>query len=92
MGKISVQILDEKEIKAIHDGTMQILRDTGVMVHHKKALELLARAGAKVESKIARLPEKLVMESVEKAGKKYILYGRDPKKTARFGYGDYARI
>lgn len=92
MSKISVQFLDEKEIKAINDGTMQILRDTGVMVHHKEALELLAQAGAKIDGKIARLSEKLVMESVEKAGKKYILYGRDPKKMARFGYSDFVMM
>lgn len=89
MGKICVQVLDEREIKTIHDGTMQILRDTGVMVHHEEALELLAQAGAKVNGKVARLSEKLVMEHLEKAGKKYILYGRNPGKTARFGYGDF---
>ena len=89
MGKICGQILDEREIQAIHDGTMQMLRDTGVMVHHEEALELLAQAGAKVNGKVARLSEKLVMERLEKAGKKCILYGRDPEKTARFGYGDF---
>ncbi len=89
MSKINVQFLDNKEIKVIHDGTMQILRDTGIMVHHKEALALLAGAGAKIDGKIARLPEKLIMESIEKTGKKYILYGRDPKKTARFGYSDF---
>jgi len=89
VGKICVQVLDEREIKTIHDGTMQILRDTGVMVHHEEALELLAQAGAKVNGKVARLSEKLVMEHLEKAGKKYILYGRNPGKTARFGYGDF---
>lgn len=68
---------------------MQILRDTGVMVHHEEALELLVQAGAKVVGKIARLPEKLVMDSIERAGKKYILYGRDPEKTACFGFGDF---
>jgi len=28
------------------------------------------------------------MDSIEQAGKKYVLYGRDPQRTARFGYGD----
>ncbi len=91
MAKICIEVLSEKEIEAIHAGTMQILRDTGVMVHHDEALELLRQAGAEVQrdKKIARLPERLVMESIERAGKKYILYGRNPKRTARFGYGDF---
>jgi trimethylamine--corrinoid protein Co-methyltransferase len=91
MANIRVQVLSEKEIEAIHAGTIQILRDTGVMVHHDEALELLRQAGAHVkrDKKIARLPERLVMDSIERAGKKYVLYGRDPERTARFGYGDF---
>ncbi len=43
MREINVRVLSDKEIGAIHDGTIRILRDTGVMVHHDEALELLAR-------------------------------------------------
>ncbi len=91
MAKISVKILSDNEIKDIHEASLVILRDTGVMVHHEEALRLLGDAGAKVDedNSIARLPEKLVMDSVAKAGKKYILYGRNPEHQARFGYGDF---
>jgi trimethylamine--corrinoid protein Co-methyltransferase len=91
MATIHVEVLSEKEIETIHAGTMQILHDTGVMVHHDEALELLRQAGADVQqdTKIARLPERLVMSSIEQAGKKYVLYGRNPERTARFGYGDF---
>lgn len=90
MAKIDVRVLSEREIQAIHDGTMKILRDPGVKVHHNEALDLLAQAGTKVDkdSRIARLPEKLVRESIEQAPKKYVLYGRDLERTARFGCGD----
>ena len=91
MGKIQVRVLTEREIQAIHTSTVQILRDTGVMVHHAEALELLRQAGAEVQQdkKIARLPESLVMDSIERAGKKYVLYGRNPERMARLGYGDF---
>jgi len=91
MAKIHLEVLSEQEIDAIHDGTLQILRDTGVMVHHDEALELLRQAGADVQqdTKIAKLPERLVADSIEQAGKKYVLYGRNPERTARFGYGDF---
>jgi len=91
MARISrVQILAEKEIESIQDASLLILRDTGVMVHHEEMLRMLGQAGAKVDSdrKIARLPEKLVMDSVAKAGKRYVLHGRDRNRVARFGYGD----
>jgi trimethylamine--corrinoid protein Co-methyltransferase len=91
MATIKVQILSDREIQAIHNATVVILRDTGIMVHHDNVLKLLEQSGAKVDrnSPIARLPEKLVMDSIARAGKRYILYGRDKKNTARFGYGDF---
>ncbi len=94
MAKISVKALSDSEVKDIHEASLVILRDTGVMVHHEEVLGLLGEAGAKIDksNNIARLPEKLVMDSVAKAGKKYILYGRDPEHQARFGYGDFVQM
>ncbi len=91
MSTIRLRFLSDAEIRAIHDASLAILRDTGVMVHHDEALGLLAEAGAQVDRsrKIARLSESLVMDSVARAGKKYILYGRSSERTARFGYGDF---
>jgi trimethylamine--corrinoid protein Co-methyltransferase len=91
MAKISVKVLSDSEVNDIHEASLVILRDTGIMVHHQETLRLLGQAGAKVDegNNIARLPEKLVMDSVAKAGKKYILYGRDRNHQARFGYGDF---
>jgi trimethylamine--corrinoid protein Co-methyltransferase len=90
MGVISLQFLEEREIRAIHDASLKILRDTGVKVHHEGVLKMLAEAGAQVDAagKVARLGESLVMDSVARAGKKYTLYGRSPQHVARFGYGD----
>ena len=85
-----LQILSEQEIAAIRDASLAILRDTGIVVHHEQMLRALGEAGAMVDAghKIARLGEKLVMDSVARAGKQYVLYGRDGYHSARFGYGD----
>jgi trimethylamine--corrinoid protein Co-methyltransferase len=91
MAKLAaVQVLTQREVGAIRDASLAILRDTGIMIHHEEMLRLLGEADAKVdgEHKIARLSEKLVMDCVARAGKQYVLYGRDPMRTARFGYGD----
>ncbi len=94
MAKIKVKVLSGKEIKEIHDASLAILRDTGIMVHHEEALRLLGQAGAKIDNtnSIARLPEKLVMDSIAQSRKKYILHGRDPKRKARLGYGDIVQM
>jgi trimethylamine--corrinoid protein Co-methyltransferase len=85
-----LHVLATREIEAIKDASLAILRDTGVMVHHDEMLCLLGEAGAKVDAarKIARLPERLVMDSVSRAGRQYVVYGRDKSRTARFGYRD----
>ncbi len=91
MAKIArLEILSDSEIQNIKDASLAILRDTGVMVHHTEILQLLGRAGAKVDTNnnIVRLPENLVEDCIGRAGKKYILHGRDKNRTVRFGYGD----
>jgi len=82
MATIQVNFLSEREIQDIHDASIAILRDTGVMVHHEEILQLLGGAGAKIarDDRIAHLPEKLVMESISKADKKFLLYGRDKSR------------
>jgi trimethylamine--corrinoid protein Co-methyltransferase len=90
MAKIDLKVLSDQEIQSIHDATLGVLRDTGVRVRHDEVLKILAASGATVESssQVARLPEALVMDCVARAGKRYVLYGRDPRRIARFGHGD----
>lgn len=90
MPRPSIELLAPAEVQAIHDTSLAVLRDTGVMVHHPDVLKLLGEAGARVESArpIAHLPETLIMDSLERAGKSYVLHGRDPARVARFGHGD----
>jgi len=91
VARITLAFLSDAELQAIHEASILILRDTGVRVHHDEVRVLLGQAGATIDSagEIARLPEQLVMDSIERSGKQYVLYGRDPAQTARFGYGDF---
>ena len=90
MASIQVRILSDNEIQGIHRASLAMLRDTGILIHHEEVLRSLGENGAKVDCdrEIARFPEKLVMDCVARAGKRYILHGRNPARVARFGYGD----
>jgi trimethylamine--corrinoid protein Co-methyltransferase len=83
--------LSVDDIDSIHQASLTILRDVGVHVPHLGVLQALAESGAQVDfsQEVARIPERLVSQALEQAGKRYILYGRDRSKCARFGYGDF---
>ncbi len=85
-----LQILTEHEIESIKDASLAVLRNTGVLVHHEQMLQLLGEAGAVVDrvNRVARLPEKLVHDCISRAGRQYVLYGRERHHAARFGHGD----
>lgn len=87
---LQVRILSGPEIEAIHGASLTMLRDTGIRVPHEEVLRLLGESGATVDRdrQIARLPESLITDCVTRAGKRYILHGRQAGRSARFGYGD----
>lgn len=90
MGTIRVEVLSPAELRRIHDASLRILERTGVKVHHDECLELLEAAGASVDrdSGVAHLPEKLVLESIARAGKRYALYGREGDRSVPLGGGE----
>jgi trimethylamine--corrinoid protein Co-methyltransferase len=91
MGRTApLTVLSASEIESIKEASYTILRDTGVKVHHDDILRQLGESGARIDaaSRIARLPEKLVTDSIAQAGRRYTIYGRDETRTARLGYGD----
>jgi trimethylamine---corrinoid protein Co-methyltransferase len=90
MTKPHIELLSKGDIQAIHETSLKVLKDVGVVVTSPKILESLAEAGAIInkEKRTARFDENMVMRALETTGKKYILHGRNPNHVARYGYGD----
>lgn len=90
MSRNGFSLLGESEILSFHEASLGILRETGVLVRHPEVVRKLASVGARVESAhpIVHLPENLVMDGISRAGKTYVLHGRDPRHAARFGAGE----
>jgi len=87
-------ILAPSEIEAIHAGSLRILQGVGIRIPDVECLAALAEAGGQVDftNQVARLSPRLVEEALKQAGKQYTLHGRDPRRTARFGYGDFVLL
>jgi trimethylamine--corrinoid protein Co-methyltransferase len=90
MARPRIPLLDSAEIERIQGTSLRSLAEVGVHVPHAEALERLRAAGAKVDrgGAIARLPERVVLDAVAAAGKRYVLHGRSPGQVARYGHGD----
>jgi trimethylamine--corrinoid protein Co-methyltransferase len=80
MMKFSAQVLSKDEQLRIHEESLNILSEVGVKFLGKTAIPILKRNGAKVdeESRIARLPPKLVEEALQLAPKSFVLGARNP--------------
>lgn len=80
------KVLSEDELQQIHEKSLQILSETGVLFHSKKARDLLKENGAIVdeETGIVKISEALVQKALASAPKKIILGGRDPEYDVEF--------
>jgi len=72
----SYNFLSHEEVEAIHQGTLRILGEIGVVLTEPKSRALLAGAGAKVQEMRVLLPPELVEKCIALAGKKTTIRGR----------------
>ena len=80
---IQYRPLSGEQVKTIHEASLTILERTGMTFESglDDTLEMLQKAGAKVDSATARIrfPRDLVMNEVVKAPERVILYSQDGK-------------
>lgn len=74
------QLLSESEKEQIHRESLRILAEAGVRFHSQKALEMLEANGARVdhETRIAYIPEELVLHTLRTSPKSFVLGARNP--------------
>lgn len=75
-------VLDAKQLDEIHLATLNVLERAGVIVYDDDVLQLLKSAGCEVnqKSKVAKLPRKVVDDTIKKTPHTLVLGGRDKGK------------
>ncbi len=83
------KILSRGEINAVHSAAMEVLEKVGIVIQHDKALKKLAAAGAFVDekTKVAKIPEYLLNDSLQKSPRRHKLIARNPKYNIVIGDG-----
>ncbi len=82
-----IEVLSQKEIEAIHSASLNILSETGMLVHSEKVLNFLAENGADVDKNknIVKFPEKLIQESLDSIPCEVELCDRNKKNYMTLG-------
>jgi len=81
MSKPRINFLSQDELEAIHNASLRVLESTGIRVMSDEALDILGKAGAKVdyEKNHATIPESLIEEALKRAPKTIKYCARNPK-------------
>ncbi|HSG45406.1 MAG TPA: trimethylamine methyltransferase family protein, partial [Anaerolineales bacterium] len=76
--QVQCQILSDNEKQVIHEKSIRILQEVGVLFHSRKARQILKMHGAKVdeETKIVCIPEELVKQALASAPRSFTLGAR----------------
>ncbi len=88
---MKIKVLTDKQLQDIHETSLKILDEIGIQIENRHVLDILEDSGAKVNktTKVVQFPENVVMNAIGLSPPKRILYGRDPNKQARYGYGEF---
>ena len=76
------QVLNESEIRAIHQHTLAILEEVGIRVEVRRMRDMLSDLGCPVDekSRVVRFKPDLVEEYLGRVPREYMLCGADPEK------------
>ena len=84
---LHMDILSDRELSDLHDGTLRVLDNTGIYIENVAAMDCFEKAGARVDrnSGIVKIPPGLVEKAIQWAPSKVLLAGRDPKHDLVLG-------
>ncbi|MDW7730206.1 MAG: trimethylamine methyltransferase family protein [Bacillota bacterium] len=86
-----LSILTDDDLARIHDASVRVLEEAGMVFQSQKALDLLAKHGAKVTGKTAYIPRTLIEKSLSKCPKTFTWRALDESKSVQVGSGLYAQ-
>ena len=82
MAVAQISILSKDEIELVHEKTLMILENPGIMVMSDSTLDILEEGGARIDRKrqVASLPESLIKETIRRLPREIKLCARNPKQ------------
>ncbi|MFM8369456.1 MAG: trimethylamine methyltransferase family protein, partial [Chloroflexota bacterium] len=72
-----LKFLSDAEVQAMHEATLKVMSEIGIIWTHKPSLDILLGAGCTMKDNRVLMPPDLVMDSVAKANKRPKIRGRN---------------
>jgi trimethylamine---corrinoid protein Co-methyltransferase len=72
-----LKFLGDDDLKAMHEATLQIMNEVGIIWTHKSSLDILTGAGCTIKGNRVYFPAQLVEDCVTKANKRVHIKGRN---------------
>ena len=88
MPKNWLEFLSESDVQAIHDTSMKLMGDVGIIIPEDQALAIFKHKGFKVEGKKVFFTEAQVMNAIESVPDQFVLYARNPDRDVIIGDGN----
>ncbi|MDR1020655.1 MAG: trimethylamine methyltransferase family protein [Synergistaceae bacterium] len=75
------QLLTQNEIERIHENSLRIMENVGILLMHGPARDILAKAGARVDGEMVYFPKALVEKSLKNVPPSFTFHALDPEKS-----------
>lgn len=85
--KSRMEVLTKEDLMRVHEATLKILRETGVVFHNDEAIEVFKKHGAKVENKTVYISGEMVDQALSTAPRSFRMQARNDKYSLTVGEG-----
>ena len=75
------QVVTQNDIDQIHETSLKILDEIGVVFDYLPAIDILVKGGAKSDGKVVRFPRKMVEQALSTTPSSFTLHARTEKKN-----------
>ena len=73
----SIRIFNKSKLGRIHDATVKVLEETGVIFKSEEALEIFKRHGAKVDGEVVKISSRMLENAVDQSPSNFIMDEED---------------
>jgi trimethylamine--corrinoid protein Co-methyltransferase len=81
------KLVDSKSLFRIHEATLEVLADTGIVFRSEEALEIFRRHNARVEGQTVHISQSMLRRALESAPEGFGLEARNPERSIYVGEG-----